>query len=237
MTRKISALSLFLFTLCLVPRASFASSVNLTLESKNDVPYVFDVKSGNTTTVVDLSCLNDNRTVHQYETWTASATNLETIISSNTLPTNSGMTITELKLDAFLDTKYDLSNLTSIGNQEVQDAIWSILDNSNLSKTQNDVYSGLSGSTEDAAVQKLISDAQASLTANTIEGKSDAVFYSQFTFYVPTSWDSGKNYSSDIPQQFMGYKAITPEPSSLILLGTGLAGLAGSLRRRYKAAK
>ncbi len=229
MKLKISALPLFLFAVCLIPRVSFASTVKLTLESDGGAPYKFEV--GNTTTLTELSCLNDNRSVYTGESWTANAVNVEAAILNPTLIAGSGLTVTQLKLDSYLDAQYNTSNLNSIANKEVQDAIWSILDNSNLSHTYNDVYTGLTTSAERTAVDSLIT-----LAENTSESAS---FYSEFTFYIPTVWGTNNDCSqSQIPQQFLGYSpAATPEPSSLILLGTGLAGLGGALRRKLKASR
>jgi hypothetical protein len=59
-----------------------------------------------------------------------------------------------------------------------------------------------------------------------------ASFYSDFVIYVPVA---GSQPSGDpVPQNFIGY-ANAPEPGSLVLLGTGILGLAGFLYRKRRA--
>jgi len=62
---------------------------------------------------------------------------------------------------------------------------------------------------------------------NQVTGMQSYPGISDVVFFVPTANQTG--WTDGVPQTFMG---TTPEPGTLMLLGSGLIGLAGTLRRK-----
>jgi hypothetical protein len=75
-------------------------------------------------------------------------------------------------------------------------------------------------------------NAQLTAAVNFVDANPNSGLYSQLEISVPASgWPAG----DDVPQVFIGYET-GPEPSSFILLCTGLLAFAGVIYRRRGAA-
>lgn len=209
---KIAVFSVVL--VCLATRAAFAETLKFENSDNGVFPYEMSV---NGSSAVAMDCITDFLIVTPGETWQVTQTSLNGIVgTSNT----AGLSSTSLEEDAYLDSLYGTNFNTGHGiatNSDVQAALWDILDPGD--------YSSLN-----MAEKALVSDASSFISS----ASSTDSFYSQFTLFTPVTSDK-YGWTKGEPQIFLEYtptKSVTPEPQSLVLLGTGIAGLAGILRKR-----
>lgn len=167
-------------------------------------PYSFNVDGSNQLT--NLMCLDYTREVTNGETWNVNITGI---------PTDSSATSV-----GYREAAYAFSTLGQNSTTVVQYAAWSIFDPS-IS------YNGLN-STQVSQVQSLLQAASGAAQNQTLLASG---FFNGFSLYLPTSDQTG--WTDGPPQRFIGI-AQTPEPASFVLLGSGLLGAAGAIRRRLQ---
>ena len=192
---------------------SFAGTLHFVSDGGQNVggedvyPYNFNVNGSSD--VTSLMCLNFNRQISLGETWAVNVMGIGL--------DNSAASISQ-RADAWI-----FSQMGSYTAAEVQYAVWDILDPADVN--------GHTGFADSANAQYLeqtgLSMAQSATLIN-------SGFFSGFQIYAAdpnntTGWTNG------LPQDFIG-AAQTPEPSSFLLMGSGLMGAAGALRRKLRRA-
>jgi hypothetical protein len=195
------------------------TAVNIGSESVYVYPYDFSVNGSSATT--QLMCLSFNDEITVGESWSVNADTIAQAANGNST------LLTNYEEDAWLYSQITPST-TQAQETLIQFAVWDILDPSGVGIASDPYWTANS-----TGIQNLITQA-----SNAV-GSESPDFFNQFVVYVPdhdpSYYTSANGYPYGVPQTFIGTSP-TPEPGSLALLGTGLLGMGGAVRRKMRKA-